>query len=87
MDFEIKKSFVKDTKKLPQPIKDDLRNLIHSIMEVDSIASLPQVKKLKGYHNVYRIRIGTYRVGVVLENQKLILVRFLHRKEVYRYFP
>ncbi|CAA9889441.1 Toxin RelE3 [Candidatus Methylobacter favarea] len=45
------------------------------------------VKKLQGYDTFYRIRIGNYRVGLEVLNDELIFTRFLHRKDVYKYFP
>jgi mRNA interferase RelE/StbE len=43
-------------------------------------------KKLKGYRDIWRIRIGTYRVVYqVDESQKQVIVLgVLHRKEAYR---
>ncbi|MBX6423476.1 type II toxin-antitoxin system RelE/ParE family toxin [Thermosulfurimonas sp. F29] len=45
------------------------------------------MKKLKGYKDFYRIRIGDYRIGLQIKENKIIFVRFLHRKEIYRCFP
>jgi len=35
----------------------------------------------------YRIRLGDYRIGLVVNEQTVVFVRFLHRREIYRYFP
>jgi mRNA interferase RelE/StbE len=42
---------------------------------------------MKGYPSYYKIRFGSYRVGIKLENEIVIFERALHRKEIYRYFP
>jgi mRNA interferase RelE/StbE len=42
---------------------------------------------MKGYPGYYKVRFGTYRVGIKLENDTLILERVLHRKEIYKFFP
>jgi len=34
----------------------------------------------------YRIRIGNYRMGINLENESVVFIRFLHRREIYSYF-
>ena len=46
-------------------------------------------KKIIGTDNIFRIKIGNYRVIYSIENQKLIIeiIRVRHRKEVYRKFP
>jgi mRNA interferase RelE/StbE len=46
-----------------------------------------KVKKLRGTVKCYRIRLGEYRFGLLLEEDALVFVRFLHRKDVDRYFP
>jgi len=44
-------------------------------------------KKMKVVDNYYRMRIGNYRIGFKVEFQNLILLRFMHRKDIYKYFP
>ena len=45
------------------------------------------VEKLKGGGNYFRLRVGDYRVGLSLEDDTLIFVRLLNRKDIYKYFP
>ncbi len=42
-------------------------------------------KKLKGYKDLWRIRVGDYRVVYRLEDvgAKITIIRVAHRKEVY----
>jgi mRNA interferase RelE/StbE len=35
----------------------------------------------------YRIRIGEYRLGIAAEDDEATLLRFLHRSEIYQFFP
>jgi mRNA interferase RelE/StbE len=45
-------------------------------------------KKIEGYETYYRIRIGDYRLGMeAISGREVVLLRFLHRKDIYRYFP
>lgn len=48
---------------------------------------MTNLKKLKGGGNYYRIRVGEYRIGIIVEGDAITFVRCLHRKEIYRYFP
>jgi mRNA-degrading endonuclease RelE of RelBE toxin-antitoxin system len=57
------------------------------IIEISSFAEITNIKKLQGYDNAYRIRIGDYRLGIIFDGEILIFERVLHRKEIYRYFP
>ena len=45
------------------------------------------LEKLKSYKTFYRIRAGDYRIGIEIVNDKIIFTRFLHRKDIYKYFP
>jgi mRNA-degrading endonuclease RelE of RelBE toxin-antitoxin system len=40
-----------------------------------------------GSPGFFRIRIGEYRLGMLVEGEAVEIVRFLHRREIYRYFP
>jgi mRNA-degrading endonuclease RelE of RelBE toxin-antitoxin system len=42
---------------------------------------------MRGYTNRYRIRIGDYRVGIEVNEDVIEVMRVLHRRELYRYFP
>jgi mRNA interferase RelE/StbE len=81
-------SFARDLKR----VKDrKLRKRIGEAIErFESAAELTDVgdfKKLKGYKEAYRMRIGDYRLGFLLRDRVVIMVRFLDRKNIYRYFP
>ena len=87
MNIEIRKSFQKDALKLPAPIQVQLGKLIEILSRAKKLSELPSCKKLTGFKNAYRIRLGEYRIGFVFENETVELVRILGRKEIYRYFP
>jgi len=53
----------------------------------ESISDLRNIKKLQGFKLFYRIRIGDYRLGFAFEDGTIVLLHFLHRKEIYRFFP
>ena len=46
-----------------------------------------QSKAMRGYPNRYRIRIGNYRIGIEVHGDNVEVMRVLHRREFYRYFP
>ena len=88
LKVEFKSSFVKDLKKIQDPgLKARLKQTIESVEQAGDLPSLDDIKKLKGGDRYYRIRIGDYRIGLILENETVVFVRFLHRKDIYRYFP
>ncbi len=88
MKVEFKKSFIRDLKKLKnKSLYQRLAEKIEQVEQTDSLLSVTSLEKMKGVDDYYRIRIGNYRVGLKLNNDTVLFVRFLHRKEIYRYFP
>jgi mRNA interferase RelE/StbE len=63
------------------------KEVIEDVERADSLADVSNLKKLKGGGNYFRMRVGDYRVGLTLENDTVIFVRFLNRKDIYKYFP
>ncbi len=64
-----------------------VKEVILLVEQVSNLDQIPHFKKLVGGGSYYRIRVGDYRIGLELEGETLHLIRFLHRKDVYRYFP
>jgi len=89
MNIEIKKTFSRDTKKIQdKKLLNSILEVIKNIQQASSISDIPNMKKMEGGNNHYRIRLGDYRLGLYVDNnQTIFIVRFLHRKEIYRYFP
>ena len=88
MKIEFRASFAKDLKKIKEvSVKKQVLVLISMIENAGGLQEIDDMKKLKGTDGYYRIRVGDYRLGLVLDGTTLIFVRFLHRKDIYRYFP
>ena len=81
-------NFVRDLRKTKdQTLHDRVESVIEEIEVAETLADITNVKKLKGHAHLYRIRVGNYRIGVYVEKDEVHLMRFLHRKEIYRQFP
>ncbi len=88
MIVKIDKSFEKDFKKAGnQRLNPKLLATIENIQKATKLTDIKNIKKLKGRTDLYRIRLGDYRIGVIINKKEVQLIRFLHRKEIYRYFP
>lgn len=70
-----------------QSLLTKVKQVIESIESAESLQKIQNRKKLKGEGNYFRLRIGDYRPGFALENDRVIFVRFLHRKDIYKFFP
>jgi mRNA interferase RelE/StbE len=82
-------------KVVPKPsVEKDLRSLpkstiVRVIKQIDELANEPfprQAVKLQGGEELYRIRVGDYRViyGVDRAAKLIIIHHVRHRREVYR---
>ncbi|NJO80994.1 MAG: type II toxin-antitoxin system RelE/ParE family toxin [Cyanobacteria bacterium RM1_2_2] len=82
-------SFIRDLKALKKtPIYDTIKQIAFEVIPAcNSIDQIADLKKLKGYDQAYRIRVGDYRIGLFIENNMVIFARVQHRRDIYRYFP
>jgi mRNA interferase RelE/StbE len=85
---EFRSSFARDLTEIrDKALLKRVRELIEEVERAKSLTEISNLKKLKGRGDYYRMRIGDYRVGVALDRDTFIFVRFLNRGEIYRYFP
>ena len=88
MKVEFRESFAKDLKGVrDRSVLKRTKEVIEAVEKADSLADITNLKKLKGGGNYFRLRVGDYRIGVTLEDDTVIFVRFLNRKDIYKYFP
>jgi len=88
MQVFYEKSFLKDIKKInDKNIANKLKKILNKFEEEENLTTFLNVKKLKGFDNFYRIKIGNYRLGFKYENESIEVIRFLHRKDIYKLFP
>ena len=88
MKLEIRRSFTRDIRRIQnQSLLNRIDRKIAEMEAASDITEVSGVEKLTSSSgNDYRIRIGNYRLGVTIENEVAILVRFGHRSDIYRRF-
>lgn len=88
MKVQFRRSFIKDLRQVrDKALKKRVKETVELVEQTRGLQEIGNIKKLRGGDQYYRIRIGDYRLGLLLEDDTVILVRFLHRKDLYRYFP
>ncbi|MEI6444537.1 MAG: type II toxin-antitoxin system RelE/ParE family toxin [Nostocales cyanobacterium ELA583] len=88
MKTEFRKSFEKDLKNIKDSnLLERVKLVIEEIENAVDLQEINNLKMMKTASNYYRIRVGNYRIGLSINNDLVTLVRILHRKEIYRYFP
>ena len=88
MKVSFEASFARDLKRIKD--RTTLNRIEQVIAEVKAATALSEIghlRKMRGYATFYRLWLGDYRIGIEVIEDTVILVRILHRKDVYRYFP
>jgi len=82
--IEFVKSARKDFEKLPARIRERIVEAL-TVLSLNPYSELLKVKKLKGAE-LFRIRLGDYRVVYEVRKKQLVVVviKVGHRSEVYR---
>lgn len=88
MKVKFKNSFEKDINKIKdRNLLAAIKMIIEQVETVSQMIEIKNIKKLQFDGNYYRIRVGDYRIGIALEQDTVIFIRVLQRKEIYRFFP
>lgn len=82
---EFTKSSRKEFERLPVKLRLKTTEALH-LLSQNPYSELLKIKKLKGATDLYRIRLGDYRIVYEIRNEKLVVVviKIGHRSEVYR---
>ena len=87
MNVEYSKDFEKSVKKLSGKMLGSIRKVITEVKNAENIKDITDCKKLVGYRNVYRIRIGDYRAfftfHIEIVNDTVIFRYIVSRGEAY----
>jgi mRNA interferase RelE/StbE len=83
-----RESFWRDVKKIKdKKVIARLEEVIKDAEAAVSHSEISKIAKMSVGTNAYRIRVGGFRAGVYVEDDTIEFVRFLDRKDIYRYFP
>ena len=82
-EVEISRTAEKQLRKLPP---QDQLSVARAVVALGQEPFPRGVRKLTGYDDVYRLRVGRYRVLYSVEESRLvfIILKIGHRKSIYR---
>ena len=87
MNVDYSKDFKKSVKKLSGKMLGSVRRVVEEVKNAESLKDITDCKKLVGYRNVYRIRIGDYRAfftfHIEIINDTIIFRYLVPRGEAY----
>ena len=88
MKVEFNETFLKDVKAVKdKSVLAKVKVAIEASEKAETLDQITHLKKMRGSREYFRIRIGDFRLGLKLEADTLVFIRFLNRKDIYRYFP
>ena len=88
MEIKIDKSFQKDTRRIQDKnVLQRIANTAANVQRAKTLEEIKNLKKIQGTQSMYRIRIGDYRLGIIVSDSTVEFIRCLHRKDIYKYFP
>lgn len=88
MNVEFLSKFEKDLDQITSPsVKKAIVNVIAKIESARYASDIPNLKKLKGHKDAFRIKLANYRIGVFINGSVVQMARIVHRKDIYKLFP
>lgn len=88
MQVKVKRGFLKQLARLPKDVRGRIEDFVfEELPELRSIGESGKIEKMHGYELCYKIRFGDYRVGLVNEDNVIVVKVVMHRREIYRFFP
>jgi len=89
VECRYKKTCIKDLAHIPKTYREKIAKIIfHDIPQADDIWNCGiDIAPMRGYPGYYRVRIGTYRIGLVFDCDVLIFYRIKTKEEIYSVFP
>ena len=79
-------SVIKSIERLPFNDQERIIECVNDLKFLPSLSSGTDIKKLAGYKNTYRVRVGVYRL--IFEIHKDIItikvIKLSHRKDAYK---
>ena len=80
-DVLIERNAIREIKKFPA---NDIKRIKDALKKLPDFPEGMDVKKLAGTRNIYRARVGDYRILIELDIHTLKVFSVLHRKKAYK---
>ena len=88
MKLRYSRRFRRDLRQVTDPdLNRRIELAIEALKSASTLSEVGNVRRVRGWERLYRIRVGSYRIGIEMDGDVVILHRFGHRREFYRDFP
>jgi mRNA interferase RelE/StbE len=86
MKVSYTRQFVNDVEKYHQ-LKRKVLDVTQTFKNAKTLSELKNIKKLKSAGNEFRVKTGSFRIGFTFADNTILFKRFLHRIDIYLFFP
>ena len=88
MEIRYSRDFIRDLRRVRDAsIRRRVDRAVDDLEAASTVAEVAGVRRIVSEGRRYRIRIGDYRLGFALDGNAVTLMRFMHRRQIYRHFP
>jgi len=87
MEISVTKEFAKQLKICPKNIQERTVKIINDLEIASSLREISNVKKMEGFQEYYRIRVGDWRIGIKYISPLILIICILNRDVIYKKFP
>lgn len=81
------KKFLKDLKSFDVLLSKKVIKILNELKSYEKISDVKNIRKMVWYNDYYRFRFWEYRIWIKYSDNKIILQRILHWKDIYKIFP
>ncbi len=83
------RTFLKELARLPAGVRGRVEKIVFGEEVKEDPFLAGKVQKLKGHQDYYKLRFGSYRVGLRIDSEERVIEfrRVRHRNDIYRKFP
>ena len=88
MEIRYSRDFIRDLGRVRDAsIRRKVDRAVDDLEAASTAAEIAAVRRIASGGRLCRIRIGDYRLGFALDGNAVTLMRFMHRRQIYRHFP
>lgn len=88
MTVRYKASFTRDLSRLRDAdLVLHIQQAVEAVERAKKLQDIPNLIRMQGGGNHYRLRVGEYRLGVSMLDNVVVFVRCLNRRDIYKKFP
>lgn len=88
MEIRYSRNFIRDIRRVKDAsIRRRVDRALDDLEAASTVSEVAAARRIASDRRHYRIRIGDYRLSFALDGNAVTLMRFMHRRQIYRYFP